>query len=83
MNFFKNNVFVSAGVNYNAAVHNFGDNAQTGGSRDTYHGEVDKSEGKIVFGNNTKIDKFRTNGKLIFTVNYSTRCLKVSMHFQF
>jgi len=42
---------------------NFGDNAQTGGSRNTYHRDVDQSHNKTTYGNNTQVTG-TGNGKL-------------------
>jgi len=55
-------------VNYNAAVSNFGDNAQTGGSRDVYHGPVDKSQNKTSYGDHAQVGGVRvtkTNSRFI------------------
>jgi len=58
------------GMNFNAPVQNFGDHAQTGGSRDVYHKEVDRSSNKTVVGDNADIGSSgsKRKSKILFLV---------------
>jgi len=44
----------------------YGDGAQSGGSRDTYHGSVDRSQGKTTYGDDAQIGGTRENSNLFF-----------------
>ena len=55
-------------MNFHGKVETYGANAQTGGSREEYHGKVDRSQGKTKYGDNAQVGGARitnTNSKLI------------------